>query len=163
MTPLGTAARLGALALVVTGLLTACGGPRTGQSATGPTGVLSTAPAAGTGPAMAGPALPPGSEPVAGTQVDAHGLPAGFPREVWTSDGGRVLGLYGEAGGCLTVRAQADVQTGTQVTVRLVQLEPLPVAGHACSEVRTMKPLSVPLASPLGNRTVVLQLTIARG
>lgn len=115
-----------------------------------------------TGPAMPGVHLPAGAEPVPGSRVDAHSLPASFPREVWTEQDGTVLGFYGEVGGCTTSAANVTSQTATQVLVRLIQNEP-GTGPQVCPMYLRYKPMSVQLAAPLGTRTVVLELSIMRG
>jgi hypothetical protein len=114
------------------------------------------------GPPMPSVHLPGGAVPVPGTRVDAHALPSSFPRQVWTQHGGTVLGFQGEVGGCFTSRATVDQQTDKQVTVRLIQQEP-GTGEHACPMFLRYKPMSVNLAKPLGDRTVVLLLSIIRG
>lgn len=113
------------------------------------------------GPPMPGGHLPAGAVPVAGKQVDAHALPASFPREVWTERGGTVLGFYGEEGGCSTSSATVTAQTTQQVTVRLIQQEP-GTGMNVCPMHLAYKPMSVTLAQPLDGRTVVMQLAIVR-
>jgi hypothetical protein len=98
---------------------------------------------------------------VAGNRVDASSLPASFPREVWSEKGGTVLGFNGEDGGCFTSSASATTQSDSQVVIRMVQQEP--GTGRACPMYLRYKPMTVPLAKPLGDRTVVLQLGIVRG
>ena len=116
------------------------------------------------GPFMGGPKLPPGTTPVSGSRVNGTELPAGFPREVWTTGDGSTLGLYGEQGGCQTISASVVAQTDTQVTVRLLQIQQKPTAHQTgCPMYEMLKPMSVTLAKPLGNRTVLLQLTIQEG
>lgn len=114
------------------------------------------------GPPPGAPHLPPGAVPVPGTQVDAHALPSSFPRQVWTEHGGRVLGLFGEVGGCFTARAVVDRQTSSQVTVRLIQRQPGP-GPHACPLFVRYKPMTVQLAAPLGERRVQLLMSIVQG
>jgi hypothetical protein len=111
---------------------------------------------------MPGVHLPGGAVPVPGTKVDAHALPSSFPRQVWTEHSGTVLGFEGEVGGCFTSRATVDQQTDKQVIVRLIQQEP-GTGEHACPMFLRYKPMSVNLAKPLGDRTVVLRLSIIRG
>lgn len=114
------------------------------------------------GPPPGAPALPGGAEPVAGTHVDAHALPAGFPRQVWTEKDGTVLGFLGEVGGCFTSRAVVDQQTATQVTIRLIQQAP-GTGERACPMFVRYKVMSVTLAQPLGQRDVQLLLSTIRG
>jgi hypothetical protein len=142
------------------GSVAAGGGSVTTGGASG--GPVSAAPTEVTGPAMPGVHLPAGAVPVAGSQVDASSLPSGFPREVWLTNNGGVLGFYGEQGGCFTASASTTQQTDSEVVVRLVQQEP-GTGERACPMYLAYKPMSVSLAKPLGTRTVVLQLSIVRG
>jgi hypothetical protein len=129
-----------------------------------PLETMVTATSPGGGPAVGGPKPPAGAEPVAGSRVNASELPAGFPREVWTTGAGGALGLYGEQGGCQTISASVVEQNDTQVTVRLLQIQPKPTEHQAgCPMYERERPLSVTLAQPLGNRTVLLQLSIQEG
>jgi hypothetical protein len=124
---------------------------------------LTTSPTTGvTAPAIPGVQVPAGAVPVPGDQVNASSLPSAFPRVVWFERNGTALGLYGEVGGCFTSSATAVEQTATRVVVRLVQQEP-GTGSHMCPMYLRYKPMSVPLAVPLGTRTVVLQLAIVRG
>lgn len=163
MRHLGVVVATGAL------LVLAAGCARPGQTAAG-AGASTTVPvqtttgrvATGPGPAMPGAHLPAGVVPVAGKQVDARSLPASFPREVWTDKAGTLLGFYGQQGGCSTQSASVTEQNAQQVTVRFVQQEP-GTAATPCPMYLAYKPMSVTLAAPLGDRTVVLQLSIVRG
>lgn len=133
------------------------------QLTTVPTTAPTTTPVApATGPAIPGVHLPAGATPVAGKQVVVTSLPSTFPRTVWTENGGAVLGFYGESGGCFTSNATVVQQTDSQVIVRLVQQEP-GTGSHMCPMYLRYKPMTVALAKPLGDRTVVLQLSIVRG
>jgi hypothetical protein len=114
------------------------------------------------GPPPGAPHLPPGAVPVPGNRVDAHALPSSFPRQVWTEKGGTVLGLLGEEGGCFTAKAVVDEQTGSRVTVRLIQHRPGP-GPQACPMFLRYKPLTVTLAAPLGQREVRLLMSIVQG
>lgn len=69
---------------------------------------------------------------------------------------------WSEQGGCFTSSATVTEQTDSRVTVRLVQQEP-GTGEHACPMYLRYKPMSVTLAKPLGDRSVVLQLAIVRG
>jgi hypothetical protein len=157
MRHLGTVVGAGVLMLLVAG----CGSHQQGGSVAG--GGLTTSPTTGvTAPAIPGVRVPAGAVPVPGDQVSASSLPSAFPRIVWLEKNGTVLGLYGEVGGCFTSSATATQQTDTRVIVRLVQQEP-GTGSHMCPMYLRYKPMSVPLAKPLGTRTVVLQLAIVRG
>jgi hypothetical protein len=114
------------------------------------------------GPAFPGVHLPTGAVPVPGTQVDASSVPASFPREVWTVHDGTSLGFDSEQGGCFSATASVTQQTAQQVVVRFVQQD-AGTAAHACPMYVTYKPTYVSLATPLGRRTVVLQMSIVRG
>ncbi|HEX5405352.1 MAG TPA: hypothetical protein VFX16_24005 [Pseudonocardiaceae bacterium] len=131
-------------------------------STTGPTTTTTAPHPTVIGPPIPGVHLPSGAVQVPGAQVDAHALPSSFPREVWTEHGGTVLGFEGEDGGCFTSRATVDQQTDQQVTVRLIQQEG-GTGEHACPQFLRYKPMSVNLAKPLGDRTVVLLMSIIRG
>jgi hypothetical protein len=154
MRRLGTVVGAGILMVLVA----ACGSQPGGSFAGG--GGLTTSPT--TAPAIPGVRVPAGAVPVPDNQVNATSLPAAFPRTVWLTKNGTVLGFYGEAGGCFTSSATVTQQTDSQVTVRLVQQEP-GTGSHMCPLYLRYKPMSVPLAKPLGTRTVVLQLAIVRG
>lgn len=106
---------------------------------------------------MPGVHLPPGAVPVPGSQVNASALPVGYPREVWTEQGGMVLGVDAEQGGCFNSTAVLTQQTAAEVTVRLTQGS-IGAQAKACPMYLTYKPVTVHLAAPLGQRTVVLQL-----
>jgi hypothetical protein len=158
MRRLGTVVGAGVLMVLVAG----CGSHQQGGSVAGGGG-LTTSPTTGvTAPAIPGVQVPAGAVPVPGDQVSASSLPSAFPRIVWLEKNGTVLGLYGEVGGCFTSSATATQQTDTRVIVRLVQQEP-GTGSHMCPMYLRYKPMSVPLAKPLGTRTVVLQLGIVRG
>jgi hypothetical protein len=142
-------------------LVAGCGSHQSSGSGAG--GGLTSSPTTGaTGSAIPGVQVPAGAVPVPGDQVNASSLPSAFPRTVWLTKNGTVLGLYGEAGGCFTSDATVTQQTDTRVVVRLVQQEP-GTGTHMCPLYLRYKPMSVPLAAPLGTRTVVLQLAIVRG
>ncbi len=105
-------------------------------------------------PAADGPIPPPGTERVGPAQVDATALPEGYPRLVWTSEGGTGLGAYGQEGGCSQVRA--DLVEQTTETVRIIFVEVSPTTGPCTMDLR-FPPLTVLLDEPLGDRTVVLE------
>lgn len=152
-------------AAIATGTLLVLAAGCAGHSTAPPGAQQSPAPTTSSnvvvGPAMPGAHLPAGAEPVPGRQVDATSLPASFPREVWTEQGGKVLGFYGEVGGCTTAAANVTSQTTTQVLVRLIQDEP-GTGPQVCPMYLRYKPMSVQLAAPLGTRTVVLELSVMR-
>jgi hypothetical protein len=158
MRRLGTVVGAGILMVLVAG----CASHQSGGSVAGGGG-LTTPPATGvTGSAIPGVQVPAGAVPVPGDQVNASSLPSAFPRIVWLERNGTALGLYGEVGGCFTSSATATQQTDARVIIRLVQQQP-GTGSHMCPLYLRYKPMSVPLAKPLGTRTVVLQLAIVRG
>ncbi|MFC5691220.1 hypothetical protein [Amycolatopsis mediterranei] len=99
--------------------------------------------------------IAPGDDVVAETQVDARGLPEGYPRSLTRSLDGRTLILQAEEGGCRRVSARVGEQTAQQVVV-LVAVMSAP-KGQMCPDY--IKEIKVPLAlaAPLGTRTVVLR------
>lgn len=100
---------------------------------------------------------PAGGTAVPATQVDATGLPPGFPTLTWTQ-GSRTLGVFGRAGGCTEARAELVEQTAERVMVRVVQATTSP--GPCTREVR-YPPLTVTLGADLGGRRVVLVGVVA--
>lgn len=101
-----------------------------------------------------GPVPPPGGRELAPTQVDPAALPQGYPQLVWTTDEGRTVGVYGQEGGCSTVRADLLEQTAQTVRIKLVETSE---SDGPCTMDLRYPDLSVPLAEPLGARTVVLE------
>ncbi|WP_329049587.1 hypothetical protein OG738_42540 [Amycolatopsis sp. NBC_01488] len=157
--------------LLGTGLLlltlTACGAANTAApagSSTGPetTSVSSSVPGS---PSVAPPpsqtvgrptqGIAPGDDVLAESQVDARGLPEGYPRSLTRSTDGKTLILQAEEGGCRRVSAHVGDQTPQQVVV-LVAVTAAK-KGQMCPDY--IKEISVPLAlaAPLGTRTVVLR------
>lgn len=110
----------------------------------------------GTAPeAIPGKPTPPrGGTALPAVQVDAAALPDGHPRLVWISERGRVIGVYGQEGGCSRVRADLLEQTATQIRIDLV--ETIPTTGPCTMDLR-FPPLSVQLDEPLGQRSVLLE------
>lgn len=100
------------------------------------------------------PVPPPGGTAIPAAQVDATALPDGHPRLVWTREDGRVVGVYGQEGGCSRVRADLLAQTATQIRIELV--ETIPTTGPCTMDLR-FPSLSVRLDEPLGQRTVLLE------
>jgi hypothetical protein len=105
--------------------------------------------------------LPAGAVPVAGAKVDARGLPNGYPRLVWTENNGATVGFFAEQGACTTAGASVTAQTDSAVTVRLVITRP--ASTKPCPLYLTDKEMTVNLARPLGDRTVIMQAAIERG
>jgi hypothetical protein len=155
---------------------TACGGPAkesnpqpVGQPAASSaqppgeaTGAVPPPPAAGTmprGPGMPvvpAPAEPPaaGRTPVAAAQLDAAALPPGYPREVSVGPDGKTLMVKAQEGGCGHALAEAQEQSDQRVVVNLV--ETIAQTHQMCTMDIRYPTVSVQLAAPLGNRTVVL-------
>lgn len=103
------------------------------------------------------PAPPPGAQAVPAPKVDASALPEGYPRVVWTEGDGRAIGAYGVAsGGCVEVRGEVAEQNAQRVVLRII--EHTTSTGPCTMEIR-YPPVTVKLAEPLGDRTVVLQRT----
>jgi hypothetical protein len=99
--------------------------------------------------------IAPGDDVIAETQVDARGLPEGYPRSLTRSLDGRTLILQAEEGGCRRVSARVGEQTAQQVVV-LVAVMSAP-KGQMCPDyIREIK-VPLALAAPLGTRTVVLR------
>jgi hypothetical protein len=157
-------------------MVTACAGQDmpTGQPASGgdpaaPTGSVSTSPSASPsqsvlpGPPEANPpgkprlTVPEGSSPVPSAKIDATALPAGFPHEVWTANGGTILNIRAQEGGCGHALGEAAEQTGDRVVVNLSETKAQ--TGQMCTMDIRYPVLSVALAAPLDQRTVVLKTT----
>jgi hypothetical protein len=172
--PLRLAGMRTTVKLLGTGLLlltvTACGARDAGAPTAGSTGPETpTTSAAPTTSATATPAPPPssptvgrptqgiapGDDVVAETQVDARGLPEGYPRSLFRGLDGRTLTLQAEEGGCRRISARVGDQTAQQVVV-LVTVGSAP-KGQLCPDY--IKEIKIPLAlaAPLGTRTVVLR------
>lgn len=106
------------------------------------------------------PQPPPGAQAVPASKVDASALPEGYPKVAWTTGGGRAVGAYGMAsGGCVEVDGELAEQNPQRVVLRLVERTTSP--GPCTMEIRYV-PVSVELAEPLGERTVVLQRTATK-
>lgn len=102
---------------------------------------------------LTGPVPPDGARPVAPHRVHAADLPHGYPRLVWTVGDGRVVSIYGQAGGCTEVRARLGAEHAD--TVRITVVHTTTGTGPCTRELR-YPPLTVSLAEPLGERAVVL-------
>ena len=150
--------------LVGTGLIlitvTACGGqetmaihPASGGDSAAPSGTVATAPP--TAPAKPQLQLPPGSTPVAAEKVDATALPKDFPHQVYTANGGTIITLRAEEGGCQHALGQAIEQTAQRVVLDLSETKAQ--TGQMCTMDLRYPYISVALAAPLGDRTVVLK------
>jgi len=99
--------------------------------------------------------IAPGDDVIAETQVDARGLPEGYPRSLTRSLDGQTVILQAEEGGCRRISARVGEQTDRQVVV-LVSVLSAP-KGQMCPDY--IKEIKIPLAlaAPLGTRTVVLR------
>ncbi|MFI5586842.1 hypothetical protein ACIA5G_17490 [Amycolatopsis sp. NPDC051758] len=159
--------------LLGTGLLlltvTACGASSGGAPAGNPAPATSSS-VPGTvtptvGPTAAPPPSPtvgrptqgiaPGDDVVAETQVDARTLPEGYPRSLTRSLDGKTLILQAEEGGCRRISAHVGEQTAQQVVV-LVAVTAAQ-KGQMCPDYIREITIPLPLAEPLGTRTVVLR------
>ncbi|MQA14374.1 MAG: hypothetical protein GEV09_09415 [Pseudonocardiaceae bacterium] len=149
--------RVGAI-LAGTALLAALGACADRPAGVGFGGAPEPAPPGSAAPAPepppGGPTPPPGGIALPAAQVDATALPDGHPRLVWTEQGGTVVGLYGQEGGCSRVRAELTEQATRNVRVELV--ESIPTTGPCTMDLR-FPPLFVRLDEPVGDRTVVLE------
>lgn len=98
---------------------------------------------------------PPPPEPVPPERVDATSLPASFPKDVGTSQRGRMLVIRAQEGGCGKASAELPQQNARQVTVNLVETKP---GGNPMCTMDIRYPtLTVQLAQPLDERSVVLR------
>lgn len=161
--------------LLGTGLLlltvTACGATSgTGvPAASGPASSATGSPAPSTSPTVTPPVAPPpsqtvgrpthgiapGDDVVAETQIDARGLPEGYPRSLFRSVDGRTLTLQAEEGGCRRISARVGDQTAQQVVV-LITVSSAP-KGQMCPDYIKEIRIPLPLSESLGTRTVVLR------
>ncbi|WP_414937496.1 hypothetical protein [Amycolatopsis sp. cmx-11-51] len=158
------------LGLIVVAV-SACGAQnQAAEPAAGPgSGTLSTVPPSSTAPPSSSPApgsqpgipgaprqeVPEGSTKLPDKQLDAAALPADYPREVYTSNGGTILNIRGQEGGCGHATAEAAQQDGNRVTINLTELKGQ--TGQMCTMDIRHPVISVSLSAPLGERTVVLK------
>lgn len=153
----------------------ACGGqsgsgasaPSTSASpAPGPTSVSpapgSTSPAPVPLPSPSGPpqsrptqGVPPGDTAPAPGQVDASALPPGYPHDLTLAQGGKVVVIQAEEGGCDKVGARAGEQTAQQAVV-VVTVTKAPHGQMCPMHIREIS-LPVTLDQPLGGRKLVLR------
>ncbi|UOX84798.1 hypothetical protein MUY14_23585 [Amycolatopsis sp. FBCC-B4732] len=153
-------------------MATACAGqdmptsqPAAGGDSAAPTGSVSTSPSESVlpGTPSANPpgkprlTVPEGSTPVPPAKVDATALPSGFPHEVWTANGGTVLNIRAQEGGCGHALGEATEQGGDHVVVNLSETKAQ--TGQMCTMDIRYPVISVALAAPLDQRTVVLKTT----
>ncbi|WP_370942795.1 hypothetical protein AB5J62_27410 [Amycolatopsis sp. cg5] len=100
-------------------------------------------------------AVPEDSMIVQPAQIDATQLPADYPREVTVSNGGTVLNIRAQEGGCGHVSAAPIEQNDKRVVINLVQTQAQ--TDQMCTmDIRTPV-ITATLSAPLGQRTVVLQ------
>ena len=99
--------------------------------------------------------IAPGDDVIAETQVDARGLPEGYPRSLTRSLDGQTLILQAEEGGCRRISARVGEQTAQHVVV-LVAVGSAPKGQMCPDSIREIK-VPLALAAPLGTRTVVLR------
>ncbi|MCR6485996.1 hypothetical protein M8542_24515 [Amycolatopsis sp. OK19-0408] len=99
--------------------------------------------------------IAPGDDVIAESQVDARGLPEGYPRSLTRSLDGKTLILQAEEGGCRHVSAHVGDQTPQQVVVLVAVLTAK--KGQMCPDYIKEVSLPLTLAEPLGTRTVVLR------
>jgi hypothetical protein len=99
--------------------------------------------------------VPVGGVAVPVSQIDASGLPAGYPQEVYTGNAGTVLSIRAEQSGCGQVSAAPVEQSAQRVVIDLVETQGHP--GQMCPMHIREVVVSVPLSAPLGARTVVLK------
>lgn len=100
------------------------------------------------------PAPPAGARELPAGQIEASALPEGYPRLVWTEGEDRVLGLYGQEGGCTKVHPEVREQGPRAVRVALVEVT---YSLGPCTMDLRFPPLSAALDAPLGGRTVILE------
>lgn len=98
------------------------------------------------------PATPPKGKAVPKSQVDAAGLPKQFPKQAAVT-GKTVTVTAMEPDACTRSTAKVLKQTRDQVKVQIRQSKP---AGTMCAQIVRYPKLTVNLAKPLGDRTLVL-------
>ncbi|MEQ0557536.1 hypothetical protein ABJI51_00540 [Amycolatopsis sp. NEAU-NG30] len=149
-------------------MATACAGqdmptsqPAAGGDSAAPTGSVSTSPSepvpTANPPGKPRLTVPEGSTPVPANKIDASALPAGFPREVWTANGGTILNIRAQEGGCGHALGEAAEQSAGRVVVNLSETKAQ--TGQMCTMDIRYPVISVALAAPLDQRTVVLKTT----
>ncbi|MEV6645409.1 hypothetical protein [Amycolatopsis sp. NPDC051371] len=99
--------------------------------------------------------IAPGDDVIAETQVDARGVPEGYPRSLFRATDGRTLILQAEEGGCRRISARVGDQTAQQVVVLMTVTAPQ--KGQMCPDYIKETRIPLALAAPLGSRTVVLR------
>lgn len=139
---------------IILATVTACGGQ---SMATAPAGSPSPSSPPSVKPQYQAPA---GSTPVPAAKLDPAALPREFPREVYTSDGGKVLVVRAEEGGCQHALGEAVEQTPQHVVIDLSETKAQ--TGQMCTMDLRHPVITVPLTAPLGDRTVVLKHSAPR-
>ncbi|WP_244223841.1 hypothetical protein [Amycolatopsis circi] len=153
--------RLAGAALVLT-MAAACGSPA--GMANAPASGTETAPPSGStsAPPQGKPQFnpPQGAVRVPDGRVDGAALPKTFPKEVYSDNGGTVLVVRAEEGGCGHALGEAVEQTPQKVVVDLSETKAQ--TGQMCTMDLRHPVISVPLGAPLGERTVVLKQSAPR-
>ncbi|WP_245573150.1 hypothetical protein [Amycolatopsis benzoatilytica] len=98
---------------------------------------------------------PAGAVRLPASKVDGSALPKEFPKEVYTYQGGKVLIVRAEEGGCGHALGDSVEQTAQRVVVDLSETKAQ--TGQMCTMDLRHPVISVPLAAPLGDRVVVLK------
>jgi hypothetical protein len=140
-------------------------GGGSGEHSAAPSGSVSTSPSESvlpTSPSANPPGkprltVPEGSTPVPPAKVDAQALPADYPHEVWTANGGTILNIRAQEGGCGHALGEATEQAGDHVVVNLSETKAQ--TGRMCTMDIRYPVISVALAAPLDQRTVILKTT----
>ncbi|MGV9300541.1 MULTISPECIES: hypothetical protein [Amycolatopsis] len=155
--------RLAGAALVLT-MAAACGSPT--SMANAPASGTESAPASASTSTSVPPPGKPQFDPPQGAQrvpdnrVDGAALPKTFPKEVYSDNGGTVLVVRAEEGGCGHALGEAVEQSAQKVVVDLSETKAQ--TGQMCTMDLRHPVISVALAAPLGERTVVLKQSAPR-
>jgi hypothetical protein len=120
-----------------------------GAPSDGPTGSSGTA----VRPTNIAPVAPGGPAPVGPAQIDARALPGGQAGPVTVDLEGTALTVTGTEGSCSTVTANLLGEDETSVSVQLVVTR---TNDGVCTAIAKLVPLTVHLAAPLADRTIVL-------
>jgi len=141
--------------------ITACGSPQAATTPGSGGGSLETsAPQAEPGAGQTAvpgrpPQMPPeGSAALPAAQLDAKGLPSGFPQEVYRGRNEDVVYVKAEEGGCGRAVATPVEQNAERVIITLTEDPGAP--GQMCTMDIRYPVVAVKLDAPLGDRTVVL-------
>ena len=144
-----------AAALLVAGCAQA--GSSTGPGSTGSVGSTgsggSTSSGGGVLPTNVAPIAPGEPAPVSPAQIDASAVPGGHSGRMTLDLSGTRLTINATEGNCSTTSAELLGQDARSVSVRLVVTR---TSDEICSAIARLISLTVPLAEPLGTRTVVL-------